>query len=70
MKGDRIPFHCLQIGDKIFLRYQKENPNNKTYHVRGFVDGRIILAYWSFSVKSYRYACRNIILVGTILRIL
>lgn len=36
----------VRVGDVIRLQFQPDNPNNCTYHVRGFVDHHVVLRYW------------------------
>lgn len=45
----------LRIGDKLIVHYYPGNVNNKTYHVRGFVDGLVIVRVWSRRRQSYQY---------------
>jgi hypothetical protein len=42
-----FPLPNVKVGDKIVVRYNQGNPNNRLYHVRGFVDNQIVVAYWS-----------------------
>lgn len=51
-----FPLPPVSIGDKIIIAYAKGNFNNCTYHVRGFVDGRIVLAKYSRRKKYYTYS--------------
>lgn len=45
----------LAVGDDILVRFEKGNINNRTYHVRGFVDNRIIVRIWSRRWNSWNY---------------
>ena len=53
-------FDSLKVGDKIRLFYNENNINNKLMHVRGFVDGLVVVRTyikrkqrWYYSIVSY-----------------
>lgn len=48
-------FHTLDIGHEIKIYYNPDNINNRLYHVRGFVDGRLILRTWYRSKNRWEY---------------
>lgn len=53
--SEEFPLPDVKIGDKILLRYGKGHSANETLHVRGFVDGQIVLAVWSRRKQRFRY---------------
>lgn len=45
----------IQIGQSYKLYYSIGNMNNKTIHIRGFVDGLIVYRYRVASMQSWVY---------------
>lgn len=45
----------LQVGDKLRYFYSEGNINNCLKHVRGYVDGHLILRRWSKRRQSWSY---------------
>lgn len=49
--------HNLKVGDKVKIFYQKDNFNNKLYHVQGFVDDIVVVKWWRKSKRYWEYEC-------------
>jgi len=53
-----------KIGKKLRQFYQEGNPNNTLYHIRGVVDGHLVLRYYR-SGKGWKYLCESYFWVHT-----
>lgn len=53
------PLPPVSIGDKISLFYNEGNHANTLYHVRGIVDGRLVLARWLTSKQRWEYEVKD-----------
>ncbi len=45
----------VQPGVSFSLFYQRGNPNNMRYHVRGIVDGQVVVRYWRKTKGWWHY---------------
>ena len=68
----RIPVEC-EVGSRFRVVYGPGNPNNRLWHVRGFVDGQAVCRTWELHRARWRYdmwpairfrACRSFIRWG------
>jgi len=51
----------LTIGSKIRLYYGKDNPNNKLYHIRAFIDDEwIVYRLWLKHKKRWHYGIEHL----------
>ena len=50
----------LQVGDKLRYFYNEGNINNCLKHVRGYVDGHLILRHWSKYRQTWMYGVKPI----------
>lgn len=48
-------FNTLSRGDKIRRFYNEGNPNNRLMHVRGSVDGMIVVRWWGKHKQRWNY---------------
>ena len=53
----------LQVGDKLRYFYREGNRNNCLKHVRGYVDGHLILRHWSKYQQTWKYEVEPIWLI-------
>ena len=48
----------MNVGETWRVFYQKDNQNNRRFHVRAIVDGGIVVSRtWSRSHQCWRYNC-------------
>lgn len=60
MKATRDYMNSLRVGHKVRLFYGQFNRNNCTLHIRGEIDGNIIVRFWLRHKKRWRYEVKDI----------
>ena len=60
----KLAKETLKKGYSYQLYYNKGNPNNKRFHVRGFIDDQVCHCVWNKRWKTFRYGVDSLYSIG------